>query len=379
VTTKFFPYLLLSYSKVLSKKNRKRKRTDSRCTVSDGNSSKVDEISPATFSQCDSIGAENTRILNDWDCTVRILYSSLEESETGEERARRIGAESCKESIRNEGSKFCKELVKSATVKDTSTCEVGGGRVVHHDGVEEVDVEVEAGSSMSVGVSDLSCTSALLHCAKLLFVPRVLSFIAILEAEAVRGVNNTSIVHSDVSVLESGSDRALDVCSTDHDITPSIMCSDTIAISPATSSTLCPSNSMSNTDFDAPDHSFRLTCVEMHSTDLSVSFTVALKSQNKLLQSPFTYCFEISIDTPLPRGSVNPNPPITASMRRMKTGLEAETIYSEDSPVLGEVTELKGSRECGAVQWKGGYLHGTVSKWKVLELFQAEILRTNRR
>jgi hypothetical protein len=375
-------YPSLSSFKVLSKKNRKRKRTDSKCTVSERNSSTAENRSPETFSQWDGTRAESNRIESDWDGTVKILYSALTESETDEERARRVGPESCQELIRNAGPESCQESIQSAAVMDTSTCGVGG-RKANHGRVKEVDVEVEAECSVSVGMSDSSCTAALLHCAKLLLVPRVLSFITHLEAESVRRVYNTNEVHRDGSVIEVVPDRVRvrDVCQNDQDVIPDTMCNNIIDVSPASSSTTCPSNSVKSiVHNDVLDQTFGLACIEGTSRDLSVSFTVTLKGQNKSIQSPFAYYFEISVDAPLPCGDVNPNPIISISMRRTRNGrTETEAIHDGNSSIQREVTELKGGGECEAAKRKGGYLLEPVSKCKVMELFQAETLRTNRR
>jgi hypothetical protein len=271
---------------------------------------------------------------------------------------------------------------------DTSTCGVGGRKVNHVrvkelDGEVEAEVEVEAESSVSVsvGMDDPSCTAALLHCAKLLLVPRVLSFITHLEAESVRIVNNANEVRRDVSVIEVVPDRVRDVCQNDQDVIPYTMSNNIIDVSPASSSTTCPSDSMKSiVDNDVSDQTFGLACIEGTSSDLSVSFTVTLNGQNKSIQSPFAYYFEISIDASLPCGDVNPKTIISISMRRTRNGrTETEAVHDGNSSLQREVTELKGGGECEASKWKGGHLLEPVSNCKVMELFQAEILRTNRR
>jgi hypothetical protein len=266
---------------------------------------------------------------------------------------------------------------------DTSTCGGGvGGRKVNQVRVEELDVEVEAESSVSVsvGMDDPSCTAALLHCAKLLLVPRVLSFITHLEAESVRIVNNANEVRRDVSVIEVVPDRVRDVCQNDQDVIPYTMSNNIIDVSPA-SSTTCPSDSLKSiVDNDVSDQTFGLACIEGTSSDLSVSFTVTLNGQNKSIQSPFAYYFEISIDASLPCGDVNPKPIISIGMRRTRNGrTETEAVHDGNSSLHREVTELKGGGECEASKRKGGHLLEPDSNCKVMEMFQAEILRTNRR
>ena len=317
---------------------------------------------------------------------MKILYSALAESETGEERVRRLEEGSREESARNAGPESMEESIRNAAVMGMSTWG-GRGRKAYRDGVEGAEEESDMSMSMNVSIRDSSCNTALLHSARLLLIPRVAAFIRSVQAEILRIVSNTkkSDELCDVRVAEYVPCNAAEVCKNNQPIVPNTMSGGSIAFRPAgsSSSTPCPSSSVmkGNMSCDLSDSLYGLSYTECATTDLSVSFTVACKDSDGSSQSPYAYYFEVSIDGSSPCSAEildpdpnpDPNPIISMSMkrrrRRRRTDPDSETVHTTNPPNLREITQLEGSGEREA----------DIGRSRVMELFQTEILRTSRR
>lgn len=341
-----------------------------------------------------------------WECAVRILYSALESTETGEERARRVGPKSFR----------IKSFPNAASTTATGCDD------------EEVNRPEALETESSQRVDGSLSSTTLLRNAELFLIPRVMSFISHAEAASSSTVNTRSVARDDGGIGTAGGIRegyrnvttarnsSADTSSNDCGNECRYMSScyevidETLSVdhysnrknnaaidfssshsSSSNSNTGCISdtdiNSSMNCDkFDrcSSRGTLGLVCTEGKINDLSASFTVSSEEGAVALEGSFTYHFEVSLVAPLPPCSA-PDPVFSISMRRETATFRTSRTHNLIPNVQSVSTENDreraegGGRNRQLLGWNVGHHNETASSCKTVELFQAEILRTNRR